>query len=243
VIDVHCHILPNVDDGAASFEEAMVMARLAVDSGVRAIAATPHFYGNRESLEQIPVILNRLEALQARIDKEGLELKLYPGVEVLSTPETPKLAAQRLLPTIGQGKYFLTEFFFDESIAFMDETLEQIASLGYTPLVAHPERYFAVQKNLRTVHRWFREGYAIQVNKGSILGSLGSRSEAAAQELLAMGFVHMISSDAHHADRRTPHMAEVRELCGAELGREYTHILLTENPCRVIEGKALVPVK
>ena len=243
MVDVHCHILPDVDDGAASFEEALVMARLAAESGVQAIAATPHFYGNRESLEQIPVILERLEALQDQIHGEGMALKLYPGVEVLSTPETPKLAAQRLLPTIGKGNYFLTEFFFDESIAFMDETLEQIAGLGYTPMVAHPERYFAVQKNLKTVHRWFRAGYAIQVNKGSILGAFGSRSEAAVQELLAMGFVHMVASDAHHADHRTPHMAEVAAYCQEELGREYARILLSENPRRVIEGRPLVPVE
>ena len=243
MVDVHCHILPNVDDGAASFDEALVMARLAVDSGVHAIAATPHFYGNRESLEQIPVILERLEALQREIDREGLPLKLYPGVEVLSTPETPKLAAQRLLPTVGKGKYFLTEFFFDESIAFMDETLEQIAALGYIPMVAHPERYFAVQKNLKTVHRWFRAGYAIQVNKGSILGAFGARSEAAVRELLAMGFVHLVASDAHHADHRTPHMTEVLLQCREELGREYSQILFSENPGRVVEGRPLVPVR
>lgn len=240
--DVHCHILPNVDDGAASFEEAMAMARLAVDSGVRRIAATPHFYGARESLAQIPVILSRLEGLQEMVRQEGLELQLYPGVEVLCTPETPKLAAQRLLPTIGRGNYFLTEFFFDESTDFMDETLEQIAALGYIPLIAHPERYFAVQKNPRTVQRWFREGYAVQVNKGSVLGAFGSRSESAAHELLEHGFVHMIASDAHHSDHRTTHMRQVYDWSMEQLGERYTQILFRENPSRVIGGRELVPV-
>lgn len=240
--DIHCHILPGVDDGAASFEEAMVMARLAVESGVHAIAATPHFYGTAESLSQIPVILSRLEALREQIRMEGLGLEIYPGVEVLSTPETPKLAAQRLLPTIGSGRYFLTEFFFDERTEFMDGILEQIAALGYIPLIAHPERYFAVQKNPDTVARWFREGYAVQVNKGSVLGAFGSRSETVALDLLEMGVVHMIASDAHHADHRTTHMGRVYRWCAEELGKEYTKILFEENPARVIEGRELAPV-
>lgn len=243
MVDIHCHILPNVDDGASGMDEAMVMARLAVESGVSAIAATPHFYGNRDSLEQIPVIMDRFDALQAEIKGAGLPLKLYPGVEVLSTPETPKLAAKRLLPTLGRGNYFLTEFFFDENAVFMDQTLKQIAALGYTPLIAHPERYFAVQKDTRTVQRWFREGYAIQVNKGSVLGAFGARSEMAAKDLLRGGFAHVVASDAHHADRRTPHMGRVVQWCREELGPEYTQVLFSDNPGRIIMGREPVPVK
>ena len=131
MVDIHCHILPEVDDGAWDLETAMEMARMAVRSGTKRIIATPHFQGVPESLEQIPDILHQYQRLQRAIQREKLELELLPGAEILCVPQTLELARMGRLPTLGNSRYVLTEFYFDASWEFMDSTLSQLQELGY----------------------------------------------------------------------------------------------------------------
>ena len=150
------------------------------------------------------------------------------------------LADAHQLPTLGQTNYVLTEFYFDESYAFMDESLLQLADSGYRPVIAHPERYGVIQRDPGLVRRWARLGYVIQLNKGSILGAFGGRPEQAAHDLLAMGIAHLFASDAHSCISRTPHMsglqATIQELCD----ENYASILLEKNPARLLQGRSMV---
>lgn len=240
MIDIHCHILPDYDDGAANLDEALDMAQMAVDSGVTAIIATPHFRGETPSLEQLPLLDQRFQLLREALIRTKLPLELHKGAEILCLPETVMLADAHQLPTLGQTNYVLTEFYFDESYAFMDESLLQIADSGYRPVIAHPERYGVIQRDPGLVRRWARLGYVIQLNKGSILGAFGGRPEQAAHDLLAMGIAHLFASDAHSCISRTPHMsglqATIRELCD----ENYASILLERNPTRLLQGRSMV---
>ena len=240
MIDIHCHILPDYDDGAANLDEALDMAQMAVDSGVTAIIATPHFRGETPSLEQLPQLDQRFQLLREALIRTKLPLELHKGAEILCLPETVMLADAHQLPTLGQTNYVLTEFYFDESYAFMDESLLQIADSGYRPVIAHPERYGVIQRDPGLVRRWARLGYVIQLNKGSILGAFGGRPEQAAHDLLAMGIAHLFASDAHSCISRTPHMsglqATIRELCD----ENYASILLERNPTRLLQGRSMV---
>ena len=240
MIDIHCHILPDFDDGASCLEESLDMARLAVESGTQGIVATPHFPGKASSLRNLPDLIARLEMLRRAIARERLPLTVYPGAEILCLPETLHLAAQGKLPTIGNSRYLLTEFYFDEPASFINEMLEQISAQGYIPVVAHPERYGAVQHKPRLTRQWFSAGYELQLNKGSVLGAFGSRVQQTAEMMLRDGVAHVIASDAHSASRRTPHMTEIRQWCEDYLGKRYTAILLDENPARLVSGKAMV---
>ncbi len=231
--DIHCHILPDVDDGAADLEAAAQMARMAADCGVHTIIATPHFFGVPESLEELPRIRERFEALQ------GLPVRLILGAEVLCVPETLELARRGKLPTLGDSPWVLAEFYFDASAEFMDDMLFRLRGLGYRPIVAHPERYEAVQRDLSLAEHWFRRGYGIQLNKGSILGAFGGRAGETARRLLHRGLVHVIASDAHGPEVRTTDLDRVRRWCLEHLGREYTHILLEDNPGRIADGRHL----
>lgn len=242
MVDIHCHIVPEVDDGAWDMETAVRMARLARDSGVRKIVATPHFKGVPEELEAIPLVMHQFRLLQSALKRDVPQVELVQGMEVLCVPQTVELARRGLLPTIGKSRYVLTEFYFDASGGFMDETLHALRSLGYSPIVAHPERYGAVQREPGLARSWFERGIVLQVNKGSVLGAFGRRAEETAVRLLYRGNVHVIASDAHSPERRTPDMSAVQEWAREHLGREYAKILLEDNPGRITRGRPMCKV-
>ncbi|MBE6951246.1 MAG: hypothetical protein E7451_07910 [Ruminococcaceae bacterium] len=239
MVDIHCHIVPEVDDGAWDMETAVAMARLAERSGVNRIIATPHLKGVPEELEGVPYILHQFRLLQSALKREKLELELIPGMEVLCVPQTLELAREGRLPTLGKSRYVLTEFYFDASGHFMDSALEGLRRYGYSPVVAHPERYGAVQRDLGLARSWFERGIVLQLNKGSVLGAFGGRAEEAAIRLLYRGTAHIIASDAHSPEFRTPDLEPARLWCLEHLGREYTKILLEDNPGRVARGKPM----
>lgn len=241
MIDIHCHILPDFDDGSSSLEESLVMAHMAASSGVSCIVSTPHFPGEAESLKRTAELLEKFERLRSALREEEIPVKLIPGAEILCLAETPELAQQRLLPTIGDTDYLLTEFDFGSSASFMDGMLHELAEAGYRPVVAHPERYRAVQQDLRLMEYWFEEGFVLQLNKGSLLGAFGSRVQYTAQRITDRGLAHLIASDAHGTEHRTTHMAALTRWVRSHCSPEYTEILLKRNPARLIEGRDMVP--
>ena len=243
MVDIHCHILPEVDDGAWDMEAAVDMAKIARDSGVKKIITTPHFKGEPKSLEAVGFLMHQRRLLQSRLKREKIEVELLPGAEVLCVPQTMELAQVGRLPTLGTGRYVLTEFYFDASAGFMDETLHGLRQMGYLPVVAHPERYGAVQRDPELAARWFHRGIVLQINKGSVLGAFGRRAEDAAVRMLCRGNAHIIASDAHSPHVRTTDLQPVRHWCLDHLGQEYTKILLEDNPGRVAAGKPMCKVR
>lgn len=240
MIDIHCHILPAFDDGSADLAESLSMAQIAVTSGVTGIVATPHFRGEEESLSQLSKLVSRYEKLSQAIARRKLPLQLYPGAEILCLPQTVRLARQRMLPTLGDTDYLLAEFYFNESPEYMDDMLRSLADCGYRPVVAHPERYEAVQKDPALAEKWFAAGYVLQLNKGSLLGAFGPKVQLAATRLLNAGFVHLIASDAHSISHRTTDMRPLRQWLSRECPEEYIRVLLDENPQRLIRGEDMV---
>lgn len=236
MIDIHCHILPDIDDGASSLEEALEMARMAARTGVTDIIATPHFRGEADYLDMRPEIDRQYAQFKDALERWNVPIRLHQGAEILCLPQTPELAAMQALPTLGNTRYVLTEFHFDESFGYMDDCLREIAAFGYDPVVAHPERYDAVYRDPRRLRAWAERGYVLQLNKGSILGSLGSHAEQSANELLELGLAHLFASDAHGCYNRTPHMEGLLRWAEECCEPDCAHILLEENPRRVLNG-------
>lgn len=241
--DIHCHILPGVDDGAADMEEAIAMARIAAACGVTDLAATSHFRGIDEELGVLERFLRRVQQLQEQLDRRHIPLQLHPGAEILCLPETVELARERNLPTLGNTNYVLCEFFFDAPYGYMDQILSGIAAAGYKVIVAHPERYEAIMTDPRGAERWFRRGYVIQLNKGSPLGAFGGRVQQTARWLLDRGCVHLIASDAHSPRRRTTDLSLLREWLLERYMEAYVKILLEENPARVLKNQDMAPIE
>lgn len=241
MIDLHCHILPGVDDGAENAAVACRMAERALKSGVHTVVATPHsnLRGVRPNFRG-PVLNRQIALFRALLKQHGLPLKILPGAEVFAHGDNirPLLEAGRLM-TLNDSRYLLVEFPFGATGQEITVTLDAIARRGCVPVVAHPERYTAVQREPRLAALWFRRGYIIQVNKGSLLGLLGQSSADAAQELLRRGFVHVIASDAHDAHYRTAGFRSLLPLLERCCSPEYIDLLLRVNPERIIRDREI----
>ncbi|MBQ8621770.1 MAG: hypothetical protein IJ422_05600 [Oscillospiraceae bacterium] len=239
MVDIHCHILPGVDDGAEDLMDALEMARMAADSGVHAIAATPHcnLPGVRRKNFASQELAEQYHMLREAIRKARIPVELLLGAEVMATPDVVEHLRREELLTLNGSRYLLTEFFFDESFQYMDRMLERIAAHGLVPVVAHPERYGAIQEEPYLVEQWFARGYVIQLNKGSILGRLGARARMAGHWLLEHGLAHAVASDAHSPTVRTTHMEQIRQEILELTGEGYAQILLERNPRRILNDQ------
>lgn len=144
--DIHCHILPGVDDGAATPADALEMARMAAESGVRTIVATPHcnLPGAPEDNYASPALARRLEALRRAIEAEGIPLEILPGAEILCTPQVPELLREGRLLTLASSRYLLLEFYFDESLV-----RDGAAAAGLAALAAGTAELTAPQSRVR----------------------------------------------------------------------------------------------
>ena len=146
MIDIHAHILPGIDDGAEDVYDTLEMARMAADSGVDKIIATPHcnipgMYGNYFGREYI----DRYESVVRAVRKEKIPIEILPGMEVFSTEDLPELIVNHKIMPLNQSRYILMEFAFDEDPEFADSILKRAEEVGARPVIAHAERYEFIQ--------------------------------------------------------------------------------------------------
>ncbi len=241
MLDIHCHMLPGVDDGSDSMDTSLLMASMAAESGVETVIVTPHCnipgeaanYPSRE-------LLGRFMALREAIDAAKIPLRILAGAEVFCTADIAELIRAKKLLTLASSRYILVEFAFNEDSIEMNSRLEQIFAEGLTPVIAHPERYNAVQRDRTLPERWFASGYVLQVNKDSIFGGLGQRAKRTAEFILGQGLAHIAASDAHSTYSRNPELARLREHISLNYSEDYARILLEENPKRIIENKPML---
>lgn len=238
MIDLHSHILPELDDGSQSLEESLAMARMAVQSGVTVMVATPHCMDDRAQQVYAAWRLLR-EALR---DTE-IPLKLYLGMEIFGTADTVRLLrAGRLFPLNG-SQYPLIEFSFRSTGEEETQILYQVLRAGYRPLVAHPERYGYVRENPELINLWTKMGCLLQVNRGSLLGRFGPGAQRMAAELVERGFVTAVATDAHSLRVRTPWMKDIQSLLSQEYSPQLARELLLRNPLRILRNEPLPPVE
>ncbi|MDD6212482.1 MAG: hypothetical protein PUB22_04995 [Clostridiales bacterium] len=244
MIDLHTHILPDVDDGSGSLEESLWMAEMAAESGVRYLTATPHCnLPGRDSNYKSSYLSEVFKTLRKEIVRAEIPLKLVVGMEIFATEELPNLIKNGKVWTLNQGPYFLTEFAFDEDPGFCDYILEESVKTGCIPVIAHPERYYFVQDDPSIVEKWYRRGYGIQVNKGSLMGRFGRREELCAHHLMTNQLVSCVASDAHSPYHRTPGLREVYEMISEQYGQPMADIYCKTNPARILSGRKLITTK
>lgn len=241
MIDIHSHVLPGVDDGSQSLEESLSLLSIAADSGVHTLVATPHCnipgeYDNYVS-DELAARFHRLDRARERSD---IQIRLCRGMEVFATDELPDLLRQKKVWTLNDTRYFLTEFAFDEDPSFCRWVLRRCRELDYWPVIAHPERYYFVQEDPDIAFNWCVEGFALQLNKGSILGRFGPDPMRCALQLLDHGLAACVASDAHSPRQRSTYMGEINEYLLEYYGADYCRLLLEENPARILSGRGLL---
>lgn len=233
ICDIHTHVLPGVDDGARTMQQALQMLKNAAASDVEYLVVTPHC--NRpdsRALQELQTVFQRLCEESAQIP-----VKLALGAEVHVTQQLPELLRKGQLLTINSGRYLLTEFPFDWEASEFLPMLEKICALGYIPVVAHPERYHAVMEAPEQVYPWLELGCHIQLTAASVVGKYGQRPQKCAAYLLKNGMACCVASDAHGTENRNNNLLEVESYLSLYYSRQCAKALLWDNPMRIFQNE------
>lgn len=235
--DLHCHILPGVDDGPESLEEALAMARLAVHGGTQVVVATPHGF-ELGKLKHKEEVLLQVAQLQRRLEEEEIPLRVVPGVENYLTPDLPQQLADGRAFTLDDTRYCLIEFPLFQRSPFTEQVLFDLQVRGLTPIIAHPERYLAFQQDQSLLERLVQRGMLAQLTAGSLLGTFGEKVRKTARALLERRLVHVIASDAHSPrPPRTPLLEPGLEVASKLVGPERAWAMVTTLPAAVLANQ------
>ncbi|BHH85116.1 tyrosine-protein phosphatase [Desulforhopalus sp. 52FAK] len=203
-IDIHCHILPGLDDGPKDIEGSLQLARCYEELGVKKVVATPHFLPGTAWSATKEKVVQSVEELQNILDQKGILLQVESGMEIAFHKKLgDRIEAGELLP-LGESNYYLVEPDFHGDQNEMFEVLDSLLKIGIFIILAHPERVAEFQKKSDLLEKLAQQGMLIQVNSGSFLGHFGSGARTTAQKIAERGFCHIIASDAHSHDSRTP---------------------------------------
>lgn len=241
LVDIHCHILPGMDDGAATWAEALAMAEVAYVDGIRTIVATPHqlgaYAGNRgETIRQ------RAAELAERLGQRGPVLEVLPGAEVRVTADlVAQIRRGEVLTLADRGRHVLLELPHDAGIP-LEGLLGELRQEGLVGILSHPERNVAIMRHPEEMLGLVAAGCLIQIAAGSLCGRFGSRVQAFCHWVVRRGLVHFVASDAHSVHGRAPRLRQAFQRIEALAGRAMAMACCSENPARVVQGQEVSPV-
>lgn len=238
MLDLHCHLLPGVDDGSLDIGMSVEMARIAAADGIRIIACTPHVFpprymNNRESIKQGVAELSR------RLKSEFVDLQLVVGGDVHMLPSVDVAMRDGCLPTLNGSKYFLLEPSHTVCPPNFLATVKGYLSSGFVPVITHPERFRWIDNCYSLVCQAEEAGAAVQVTAGAIEGRFGSTAKSWALRLLLEGRVDVIASDAHDCKHRPPIMSKARDIVAELISPTVARALVFDNPLLILRNQPL----
>jgi protein-tyrosine phosphatase len=244
MIDIHCHILPNLDDGADTWDEALRMARMAVADGIREIVATPHLFRHKivdpKMLNPKEKIFKAVFKLKQKLVDAGVELNVYPGCDVPLCPEIWRLVRQGQVLTINDTQRYLLLEMPDTAIPPATEELcFQLASKGITPIITHPERNLVFYEMPNKLVRLLDLGCLAQLTAQSLTGRFGRHVAKFARLLVSKGYVQVMATDAHNSRSRPPLLLEAVREISRIIGESRAWDMVTAVPEKIICGDHL----
>jgi len=232
MVDIHSHILHGLDDGAASFDISLAMAKLALASGTTDLVATPH--ANTFYNYQPEEISERIRQLQQAI---GDGLKIHRGCDFHLSAQNIQWALREPARFSVNGlNYLLVEFPELALFQGIEQIFSELKSAGLTPIITHPERNRHLAGDVAGLRRWVEGGIPLQITAQSLTGGFGPEPARWCWDALNEGLVHFVASDAHDAVHRPPNLDEAKSLLDDRFGPEYTELLMELHPRAVIEG-------
>ncbi len=203
-IDMHCHILPNVDDGPSDLAQSTALARMYTQAGVKAVIATPHFLPGTSWATPAANVHQLVNELQHHLNQLSIPLRILPGMEIAFHRKLEqRLKAEELLP-LADSPYYLIEPSFQGDQGECVTLLTALQQDGFHFILAHPERIEGFQHSPHLLGQLAEQGVLLQINTGSLLGRFGSTSQRIAHGLKEQDHLHFLASDAHDATRRGP---------------------------------------
>jgi len=240
MIDLHSHILPGFDDGAADISESLVIARKYIEAGFHTVVATPHFVPGTAWKPSPDKIRTAVDTLNKLLEKDGIGLKVIPGMEIALDPAISSLVKQRLLLTLNDSGYLLVELPFQQVPFGWKELLLKLQLQGLHILIAHPERCAHLINNPHIAEELVDAGFYLQVNWGSLAGMNGKASRQTAFKFAAMGLIHCLAVDSHNGQSRNAAVVKNNlESVSHTLGNTNIELLCKNNPEKVLRGDSL----
>lgn len=238
--DIHCHIIPSVDDGAQNMEQAQEMIRMAYENDTRNIIATPHYGTNRAKASKGTIAINFLE-LQEWVKTNYPGMGLYLGQELSYKHGLEEQLNRGSAFTLAGSRYALVEFQPEDEYSRIRDGLQAVQMAGYLPVLAHAERCNRLAANVDYVEELVRMGIYIQVNARSITGDNGWQCKSCTKKLLKRELIHFIASDGHETKKRTPIMCKAIEYIEKRYGKQYAARLAITNPERILTDTFFEP--
>ncbi|WP_281885440.1 tyrosine-protein phosphatase [Paenibacillus sp. YYML68] len=220
MIDIHTHILPGIDDGAANEEQALQMARAAVADGIHTLIATPHHY-NGKYTNPGAMVRERVQALNALLQANGVDVQVLPGQEVRLNRELLDELQSGVTIGLHDTTYVLLELPSSDVPSYTEEMLHELLLMGRIPIIAHPERNAVLASDTEQLSRLIEAGALAQLTSHSINGVYGRKLQKLCFTWCKQGLIQFVSSDAHNVEHRAFHLRQayeaVREQCGSDM--------------------------
>ena len=235
MVDMHCHILPGIDDGSDNMNRTIKLLEIAESEGIEFIIATPHYknFQRSASPETILQLTNRVQRIS---DEEGFAISILPGNEIYYFEGVDRLLEKGYVLSLNQTNRVLVEFSPSESFQYIRNGLDSIANIGYVPVLAHVERYQALVRNPSYVDELRQMDTEIQINAGSVMGRLGHEVQRFLYQLLDDQLVDYVGTDAHNTDSRAPVFQNCYHQLSRRLDAGYLEDIFYNNAMMLIEA-------
>lgn len=244
-VDIHCHLLPGIDDGSASWEESLAMAQQMVHNGTEIAIVTPHQLGNY-SHNRGDVIRQRTAQLQDWLSRNQVPLRVLPGADVrIDSDMIERLSSGDCLSLGDHRRHVLLEL-PHELYMPLEPVLEQLERLRMIGILSHPERNRGILRQPEVIEPLIDAGCLMQVTADSLVGDFGDEPRDLAEEIIASGHCHFLATDAHGANKRPPRMLRAYERAAELVGKEVAVAMCCRNPLAVAQGgevEALPPIR
>lgn len=239
MIDMHCHILPGIDDGASDLEEALEMARIAESEGIKKIVNTSHFHPEFK-YTMGEELVEAINSFNVALKANKIDLEVLIGNEIYYTDEIIEELHNLNFHTLNNSKYLLIEFSPMNVPKNLADVVYEVKLKGYIPVLAHVERYNNIIENPNIIYDCIKEGAIIQVNASSILGKHGKEIKKVSDILLDNNMIHIVASDAHGSERRRPQLREAYEFVKNKYSEETADNLFKNNQSLIIANEDII---
>lgn len=236
MIDIHSHIIPNVDDGARSVEETFNILKEAQEAGFTDVILTSHFLLNYYETNAQELIFWK-EKLQEVLKKQGTKINLHSGMEIYITNQMEELLENKKILTLANSRYMLIELPLATNVKYFDYVVYYLEAKGIKPIIAHPERYKCVQKDPDIVEEYIEKGCLIQCNYGSIVNLYGREAEKTIKTLLKKNQVHFLGSDVHRENGTYLIILDTIKKIRKIIGENKINEITTINPKKILQNE------
>lgn len=236
--DIHCHLLPGIDDGAKSTKEMMQMVKIAYEEGIRRIIATPHYHPRRGEADA-EVISGVFDNAKTLIQEKFPDMELYTGNEIFFRQDAKNMLKAGELLTLAGSDYVLIEFPTLVDKTQVKSAINMLQMAGYMPIIAHVERYEHLVGDYSFIREMVDGGVYFQVNASSVIGELGGSTKRFIKKLLNQELVHFVGTDAHSPNRRAPLMEKCASYITRKFDKDMTDMLLSYHPSMLIKNKVI----